>query len=43
MATDTAWIDRVKAMGYSMIAVGTDVGLLADATQRMVGYASSER
>jgi 2-dehydro-3-deoxyglucarate aldolase/4-hydroxy-2-oxoheptanedioate aldolase len=43
MATDTAWIDRVQAMGYSMIAVGTDVGLLADATQRLVGYASGER
>ena len=28
MATDKAWIQRVQAMGYSMIAVGTDNGLL---------------
>ncbi len=28
MATDVAWIDRVKAMGYTLIATGTDTGLL---------------
>jgi len=28
MATDAAWADRVKAMGYTMIATGTDTGML---------------
>jgi 2-keto-3-deoxy-L-rhamnonate aldolase RhmA len=41
MATDPAWVDRVKAMGYTMIAVGTDVGLLADATKRLVDHAAA--
>jgi 2-dehydro-3-deoxyglucarate aldolase/4-hydroxy-2-oxoheptanedioate aldolase len=41
MATDPAWVDRVKAMGYTMIAVGTDVGLLADATRRLVDHAAA--
>jgi len=41
MATDPAWVDRVKAMGYTMIAVGTDVGLLADATKRLVDYTAA--
>jgi 2-keto-3-deoxy-L-rhamnonate aldolase RhmA len=40
MATDPAWIDRVREMGYTMIAVGTDVGLLASATQALVQHAS---
>ena len=40
MATDKRWIDRVKAMGYTMIAVGTDVGLLADATRGLVEHAA---
>jgi 2-keto-3-deoxy-L-rhamnonate aldolase RhmA len=40
MATDPAWIDRVREMGYTMIAVGTDVGLLASATQSLVQHAS---
>ena len=31
MATDKAWIQRAQAMGYSMIAVGTDNGLLQQA------------
>ncbi len=43
MATDPAWIDRVKAMGYTMIAVGTDVGLLTDATRRLVDHAAGGR
>ena len=28
LATDAAWADRVKAMGYTMIATGTDTGML---------------
>jgi 2-keto-3-deoxy-L-rhamnonate aldolase RhmA len=43
MATDAAWIDRVKAMGYTMIAVGTDVGMLADATRSLVNHAVPTR
>jgi 2-dehydro-3-deoxyglucarate aldolase/4-hydroxy-2-oxoheptanedioate aldolase len=43
MATDRAWIDRVKAMGYSMIAIGTDVGLLGDATRALVDHAGAAR
>lgn len=41
MATDRAWIDRARAMGYTMIAVGTDVGLLADATRALVAHAAA--
>ncbi|MFN9280197.1 MAG: HpcH/HpaI aldolase family protein [Betaproteobacteria bacterium] len=41
MATDPAWVDRVKAMGYTMLAVGTDVSLLADATRRLVDHAAA--
>lgn len=41
MATDPAWVDRVKAMGYTMLAVGTDVSLLADATKRLVDHAAA--
>jgi 2-keto-3-deoxy-L-rhamnonate aldolase RhmA len=37
MATDRAWIERVRAMGYSMIAVGTDPGLFGAAVQELVG------
>ena len=43
MATDRVWIDRVKAMGYSMIAIGTDVGLLGDATRALVDHAGAAR
>jgi 2-keto-3-deoxy-L-rhamnonate aldolase RhmA len=43
MATDTAWIDRVREMGYTMIAVGTDTGLLAAATQALVGRVNRGR
>jgi 2-dehydro-3-deoxyglucarate aldolase/4-hydroxy-2-oxoheptanedioate aldolase len=41
MATDRAWIDRARAMGYTMLAVGTDVGLLADATRALVDHAAA--
>jgi 2-dehydro-3-deoxyglucarate aldolase/4-hydroxy-2-oxoheptanedioate aldolase len=41
MATDPAWVDRAKAMGYTMLAVGTDVSLLADATRRLVDHAAA--
>ncbi len=40
MATDTAWIDRARSAGYSMLAVGTDVGLLGDAVRRLVDHAA---
>ena len=36
MATDAAWIERVREMGYTMIAGGTDTGLLELALRRMV-------
>lgn len=42
MATDTAWIDRVREMGYTMIAVGTDVGLLAAGTSALVRHAQGK-
>lgn len=37
MATDRAWIERATAMGYTMIAGGTDTGLLELALKQMVG------
>jgi 2-keto-3-deoxy-L-rhamnonate aldolase RhmA len=37
MATDAAWISRVREMGYTMIAGGTDSGLLELAVRNMVG------
>jgi 2-dehydro-3-deoxyglucarate aldolase/4-hydroxy-2-oxoheptanedioate aldolase len=37
MATDAAWIERACAMGYTMIAGGTDSGLLEQALKTMVG------
>jgi 2-dehydro-3-deoxyglucarate aldolase/4-hydroxy-2-oxoheptanedioate aldolase len=37
MATDAAWIARARAMGYTMIAGGTDTGLLELALRGMVG------
>ena len=40
MATDAAWIERVRTMGYTMIAGGTDTGLLQDAYARLVGLIS---
>jgi 2-keto-3-deoxy-L-rhamnonate aldolase RhmA len=43
MATDTGWIERARAMGYTMIAVGTDMGLLAQATRKLVDHANGPR
>jgi 2-dehydro-3-deoxyglucarate aldolase/4-hydroxy-2-oxoheptanedioate aldolase len=37
MATDAAWIARVREMGYTMIAGGTDTGLLELAMKNLVG------
>ena len=37
MATDAAWIARAREMGYTMIAGGTDTGLLEAALKGMVG------
>lgn len=37
MATDAAWIARVREMGYTMIAAGTDSGLLELAVKNLVG------
>ena len=37
MATDAAWIARAREMGYTMIAGGTDTGLLELALKKMVG------
>ncbi len=36
MATDTAWIDKAKALGYTMIAGGTDSGLLEAGYRQLV-------
>ena len=36
MATDGAWIARVREMGYTMIAGGTDTGLLEAALKGLV-------
>jgi 2-dehydro-3-deoxyglucarate aldolase/4-hydroxy-2-oxoheptanedioate aldolase len=38
MATDAAWIARVRKMGYTMIAGGTDSGLLEHAMKTLVGH-----
>jgi 2-keto-3-deoxy-L-rhamnonate aldolase RhmA len=37
MATDAAWIARARDMGFTMIAGGTDTGLLELALKNMVG------
>lgn len=37
MATDAAWISRTREMGYTMIAGGTDTGLLELAMKDLVG------
>jgi 2-keto-3-deoxy-L-rhamnonate aldolase RhmA len=42
MATDRAWIDRVRAMGYTMIAVGTDPGLLGAAVRGLVEHVDAK-
>lgn len=38
MATDPAWVQRAREMGYTMIAAGTDNGLLQQAFTHMVGH-----
>ena len=43
MATDAAWIDRAKAMGYTMLAGGTDTGLLQQAYAQLVERIASDR
>jgi 2-dehydro-3-deoxyglucarate aldolase/4-hydroxy-2-oxoheptanedioate aldolase len=43
MATDAAWIRRAREMGYTMIAAGTDNGLLQQAITRMVGHIDEGR
>lgn len=35
MATDARWIERTRAWGYNMIAVGTDFGLMAAGTRQL--------
>ena len=36
MATDPAWVERAREMGYTMIAAGTDTGLLQQAYADLV-------
>jgi 2-dehydro-3-deoxyglucarate aldolase/4-hydroxy-2-oxoheptanedioate aldolase len=38
MATDAAWVARVREMGYTMIAAGTDTGLLEAGMKNLVGH-----
>ena len=37
MATDARWIERVQAWGYTMIAVGTDFGLMVAGAKQLTG------
>ena len=37
MATDKAWVERAKEMGYTMLGDGTDTGLLQQAFTDLVG------
>ncbi len=43
MATDPAWVQRAREMGYTMIAAGTDNGLLQQAFTQMVGHIDEKR
>jgi len=43
MATDPAWVQRAREMGYTMIAAGTDNGLLQQAFTHMVGHIDERR
>ncbi|WP_396432179.1 HpcH/HpaI aldolase/citrate lyase family protein [Limnohabitans sp.] len=36
MATDKAWVERAKAMGYTMMAAGTDTALLQGALGQLI-------
>lgn len=42
MATDSGWIDRARDMGFTMIAGGTDSGLLQQAFAGLVGRIHGE-
>ena len=37
MATDKDWVERAREMGFTMIAAGTDTGLLQNAFSDLVG------
>jgi 2-dehydro-3-deoxyglucarate aldolase/4-hydroxy-2-oxoheptanedioate aldolase len=43
MATDAAWIARAREMGFTMIAGGTDTGLLELALKQMVGQIENNK
>lgn len=43
MATDSGWVARVKDMGYTMIAAGTDTGLLEAGYRTLVGHIGGGR
>jgi 2-dehydro-3-deoxyglucarate aldolase/4-hydroxy-2-oxoheptanedioate aldolase len=43
MATDARWIERVQAWGYTMIAVGTDVGLLVAGASALIARIGGSR
>ena len=36
MATDIAWIKKAKDMGYTMIAGGTDTGLMQQSIKKLI-------
>jgi len=38
MATDAAWADKVMAMGYTMIATGTDTGMLQQGFSHLIQH-----
>ena len=38
MATDAAWIERAKDMGYTMLAAGTDTALLQQAFGQLIAH-----
>jgi len=38
MATDAAWADKVMAMGYTMIATGTDTGMLQQGFSNLIQH-----
>ncbi|MEO8542053.1 MAG: hypothetical protein ABI434_07450 [Burkholderiaceae bacterium] len=43
LATDRASVQRAREMGYTMIAAGTDNGLLQQACTQMVGHIDEGR
>jgi 2-keto-3-deoxy-L-rhamnonate aldolase RhmA len=38
MATDIAWIQKAKNMGYTLIAGGTDTGLLQQSFKKLIDH-----